>query len=132
VQIGLVTPLLVESVALRAYSKYNLHAYLTGLRAGLLWAQLNVLKFADATVFSPYISTLRKVTMFFNFILGLIAAISSALLASASPAQYRPRAPPSLAQVIGKCTVPNTAALTFDDGPYMYIQVCGFIQCILQ
>jgi hypothetical protein len=29
-----------------------------------------------------------------------------------------------LAQVITKCTVPNTVALTFDDGPEEYIYVC--------
>ena len=28
-----------------------------------------------------------------------------------------------LAQVITSCTVPNTAALTFDDGPYIYLYV---------
>ncbi|KAJ3503496.1 hypothetical protein NLJ89_g8407 [Agrocybe chaxingu] len=41
-------------------------------------------------------------------------------LASAFPFQgnLTHRAP---AQVITKCTVPNTAALTFDDGPYVYL-----------
>ncbi|CAA7269500.1 unnamed protein product [Cyclocybe aegerita] len=41
-------------------------------------------------------------------------------LASAFPFQgnLTRRAP---AQVITKCTVPNTAALTFDDGPYVYL-----------
>jgi hypothetical protein len=29
----------------------------------------------------------------------------------------------ALAQVISSCTVPNTVALTFDDGPYDYIYV---------
>jgi hypothetical protein len=29
----------------------------------------------------------------------------------------------TLPQVITKCTKPNTAALTFDDGPYQYIYV---------
>ncbi|KAF8150174.1 chitin deacetylase [Crassisporium funariophilum] len=37
---------------------------------------------------------------------------------SAAPSQLATRAP---AQVITKCTVPNTAALTFDDGPYVYL-----------
>ena len=32
----------------------------------------------------------------------------------------------SLAQVITRCTVPNTAALTFDDGPYVYLYVRSF------
>jgi len=54
------------------------------------------------------------------------AVLSSALLAHASPANLTGAAAESLAQVITKCTVPNTAALTFDDGPYSYIQVCAF------
>jgi hypothetical protein len=29
----------------------------------------------------------------------------------------------ALAQVIYSCTVPNTIALTFDDGPYIYLRV---------
>jgi len=57
---------------------------------------------------------------FFNTITFGIA-ISSALLANSSPARFAERRD-SLAQVITKCTVPNTAALTFDDGPYIYIQ----------
>ncbi|KAG6917726.1 hypothetical protein DXG01_001377 [Tephrocybe rancida] len=44
------------------------------------------------------------------FILALVA------LASAVPAKRTP------AQVITKCTVPNTVALTFDDGPYKNMQ----------
>jgi hypothetical protein len=61
--------------------------------------------------------------MLFNS-LTLAAVVTSAILASASPVEHRTRAAP-LAQVITKCTVPNTAALTFDDGPYEYIQVCA-------
>jgi len=49
------------------------------------------------------------------------SVLSSALLAYAFPANFTARAAP-LAQVITQCTVPNTAALTFDDGPYEYIQ----------
>lgn len=49
------------------------------------------------------------------------AVLTPALLACASPANLTKRAA-SLAEVITKCTVPNTAALTFDDGPYQYIQ----------
>lgn len=52
------------------------------------------------------------------------AALSSSLLASALPANVTGIDSTPLAQVITKCTVPNTAALTFDDGPYQYIQVC--------
>ncbi|TFK95805.1 carbohydrate esterase family 4 protein [Pterulicium gracile] len=44
------------------------------------------------------------------------AIISAALLSIVSAAPQR-RAP---AQVITSCTVPNTAALTFDDGPWVY------------
>jgi hypothetical protein len=33
----------------------------------------------------------------------------------------------TLAQVITRCTVPNTVALTFDDGPYAYLYVSLFI-----
>jgi len=48
--------------------------------------------------------------------------LSSSLLASALPANVTGIDSTPLAQVITKCTVPNTAALTFDDGPYKYIQ----------
>jgi len=41
-----------------------------------------------------------------------------AIVASALPAQKR-----SMAQVVTKCTVPNTVALTFDDGPSHYLNV---------
>lgn len=58
-----------------------------------------------------------------TFLLG--AALWSALLAGASPANLEERAAP-LAQVITKCTVPNKVALTFDDGPYNYIYVRAF------
>ena len=51
---------------------------------------------------------------------------SSTLLASALPTgNDTDLASTALAQVITKCTVPNTAALTFDDGPYKYIEVCA-------
>ncbi|KAF8072282.1 carbohydrate esterase family 4 protein [Lyophyllum atratum] len=40
-----------------------------------------------------------------------------ALVGSANPVQKRQ----SLAQVITHCTKPNTAALTFDDGPWVYL-----------
>jgi peptidoglycan/xylan/chitin deacetylase (PgdA/CDA1 family) len=40
-----------------------------------------------------------------------------AVLVSASPTEKRQ----SLAQVITKCTKPNTVALTFDDGPWYYL-----------
>jgi len=45
--------------------------------------------------------------------------LSSAILAHAFPLTQQRAAPP-LAQVITKCTTPNTAALTFDDGPYNF------------
>ena len=32
----------------------------------------------------------------------------------------------ALAQVISSCTVPNTVALTFDDGPFFYLRVRVF------
>jgi hypothetical protein len=51
------------------------------------------------------------------------AVLSSALLARASPTNLTAAGSESLAQVITKCTVPKTAAFTFDDGPYEYIQV---------
>ncbi|KAH9014780.1 carbohydrate esterase family 4 protein [Lactarius hengduanensis] len=57
--------------------------------------------------------------MLFKF--SLVAMISSGLLvcASATAANITERA--SLAQVITSCVKPKTAALTFDDGPYLYI-----------
>lgn len=53
--------------------------------------------------------------------LALAAMFLSAMLARASPADFT-GAENSLAKVITKCTVPHTAALTFDDGPYEYIR----------
>lgn len=44
-----------------------------------------------------------------------LAILSASLLVNAIPAKRQ-----ALAQVITSCTVPNTAALTFDDGPYLY------------
>ncbi|RDB28405.1 hypothetical protein Hypma_014966 [Hypsizygus marmoreus] len=44
-----------------------------------------------------------------------LLTLTLAALASAFPARRAP------AQVVTKCTVPNTAALTFDDGPYVYL-----------
>jgi hypothetical protein len=32
----------------------------------------------------------------------------------------------ALAQVIYGCAIPNTVALTFDDGPYIYVHVRSF------
>jgi hypothetical protein len=58
----------------------------------------------------------------------LAALISSALLVHASPANVTELS--ASAQVITKCTVPHTAALTFDDGPYDYIRVC-FVPAVL-
>jgi hypothetical protein len=65
-----------------------------------------------------------------------VAVFSSAAVVEASPtpslareanleeiAEFTERATP-LAQLITKCTVPNTVALTFDDGPEQYIHVC--------
>ncbi|KAF5374529.1 hypothetical protein D9615_009071 [Tricholomella constricta] len=53
--------------------------------------------------------------MFFKAAVFVTACL--ALAASASPAQKRQQ----LAQVITQCTVPNTVALTFDDGPWVYL-----------
>ncbi|KAF5374533.1 hypothetical protein D9615_009075 [Tricholomella constricta] len=44
-----------------------------------------------------------------------IFTLTLAVFATAFPAKRAP------AQVVTKCTVPNTAALTFDDGPYVYL-----------
>lgn len=44
--------------------------------------------------------------------------VSALALASTVVAAPQPRAP--MAQVITKCTKPNTVALTFDDGPFVY------------
>ncbi|KAF9442802.1 carbohydrate esterase family 4 protein [Macrolepiota fuliginosa MF-IS2] len=51
----------------------------------------------------------------------VFVTLTLAALALAAPAAedaFEKRAGP--AQVITRCTVPNTAALTFDDGPYIY------------
>jgi len=54
----------------------------------------------------------------------ILATVSSAILVQASPIYLSSLTSMSggLAQVITECTVPGTAALTFDDGPYEYIQ----------
>ena len=48
--------------------------------------------------------------------------LASFILSRASPTERAA----SVAGVVTKCTVPGTAALTFDDGPYDYIQVRDF------
>jgi peptidoglycan/xylan/chitin deacetylase (PgdA/CDA1 family) len=57
--------------------------------------------------------------MLFKF--SLVAVISSAviMMVRAAPPNITERA--NLAQVITSCVKPQTAALTFDDGPYLYI-----------
>ncbi|KAG6917729.1 hypothetical protein DXG01_001380 [Tephrocybe rancida] len=51
------------------------------------------------------------------FTKGSIFATACLALAVAAVPQKRQ----ALAQVISKCTVPNTVALTFDDGPWVYL-----------
>ncbi|PFH48316.1 carbohydrate esterase family 4 protein [Amanita thiersii Skay4041] len=46
----------------------------------------------------------------------LLALVASAVISSAHPAERR-----QVGQVITSCSVPGTAALTFDDGPYIYL-----------
>jgi hypothetical protein len=53
--------------------------------------------------------------------LALLAASSLVRAVPISNVTLDGRAP--LAQIITSCTVPNTAALTFDDGPYIYLTV---------
>jgi hypothetical protein len=55
------------------------------------------------------------------FKISTIVVLVSSAMVQALPASLTQRAP--LAQVITRCTVPNTAALTFDDGPFSYIRV---------
>jgi len=55
--------------------------------------------------------------MLFSAIYVVLAILSTSVFAVA-PRHHRRGAPP---QVLTSCTVPNTAALTFDDGPYYYI-----------
>jgi len=52
-----------------------------------------------------------------------LLSVSTILEANAAPTGDNSTLVPrqALAQVITRCTVPNTAALTFDDGPYVYI-----------
>ncbi|KAF5374534.1 hypothetical protein D9615_009076 [Tricholomella constricta] len=59
----------------------------------------------------------EAVESFLKDIATVFIAACLALAASASPAQKRQQ----LAQVITQCTVPNTVALTFDDGPWLYL-----------
>lgn len=63
--------------------------------------------------------------MFFA-ITGVLAAVSSAVLVQASPIDLASLTSNSggLAQVITQCTVPNTAALTFDD-----VRTCISLDC---
>lgn len=55
----------------------------------------------------------------------LIAALSSAVFAEpdASPKGATNQARATLASVYSSCTKPKTVALTFDDGPYVYLCV---------
>lgn len=53
--------------------------------------------------------------------LSLIAAAASSLIGALAMPLNGTLESRAAAQVITKCTVPNTAALTFDDGPYWYI-----------
>ena len=55
--------------------------------------------------------------MWFFVTSAIIAAVSSAILVQASPTNFSSitSKPGGLAQVITQCTVPGTAALTFDD-----------------
>jgi len=55
------------------------------------------------------------------FKISLVAMISSALMVCASATVPNVTERASLAQVITSCVKPQTAALTFDDGPYLYI-----------
>ena len=62
-----------------------------------------------------------------------LALFSSTVVVKALPAatldeiaELTGRATP-LTQVITQCTVPNTVALTFDDGPYLYLNVCKML-----
>ena len=69
--------------------------------------------------------------MLFKVFTAFLLLYTSGITVKASPAPaplsdleaLTGRATP-LAQVITKCTVPNTVALTFDDGPEEYIYVC--------
>jgi peptidoglycan/xylan/chitin deacetylase (PgdA/CDA1 family) len=54
-----------------------------------------------------------------RFISAALALLSAVLAVEAVPANLTERQ--SLAQVITRCTKPNTVALTFDDGPYVYL-----------
>ncbi|KAJ2922538.1 hypothetical protein H1R20_g14558, partial [Candolleomyces eurysporus] len=55
--------------------------------------------------------------MLFNTLATALVASGAALLASASPIESRQ----TLATVYTSCTVANRVALTFDDGPYNYL-----------
>ncbi|KAF8683313.1 Polysaccharide deacetylase [Rhizoctonia solani] len=50
----------------------------------------------------------------------LVSSIASSFLGTFAAPTNSTLFPRQLAQVITKCTVPNTVALTFDDGPYLY------------
>ncbi|KAJ8081855.1 hypothetical protein PM082_007701 [Marasmius tenuissimus] len=47
-----------------------------------------------------------------------VAILSLAAIVAAHPMQLHGR---GVAQVITQCATPNTAALTFDDGPYQWM-----------
>jgi hypothetical protein len=56
--------------------------------------------------------------LFISAALALFPFLLPHVAASAVPERRQ-----GLAQVITECTVPDTAALTFDDGPFDYINV---------
>ncbi|CAE6462205.1 unnamed protein product [Rhizoctonia solani] len=53
--------------------------------------------------------------------LALVGSVASSLLGALAVPLTTSKVPRQLAQVITKCTVPNTVALTFDDGPHVYM-----------
>ncbi|KDR68479.1 hypothetical protein GALMADRAFT_256706 [Galerina marginata CBS 339.88] len=50
--------------------------------------------------------------------ISLVLSLTLSCIAVAVPAEIEKRGP---AQLITKCTAPNTVALTFDDGPFVYL-----------
>ncbi|RDB28972.1 hypothetical protein Hypma_014961 [Hypsizygus marmoreus] len=77
---------------------------------------------ASSQIYSPNLYTSftthtnNKLTVMFS----RLAIFATACLAIAASANPVPEKRQTLAQVITRCTVPNTVALTFDDGPWVY------------
>ena len=73
-------------------------------------------------LFNPALLSLVNLPLAAMLVHAIVSFIFFLAAVSVSVSVYASPAPP-LAQIITKCTVPNRVALTFDDGPYLWLTV---------